>query len=147
MPLVISYPYPIGYDSINYYLPNLYHFENNWLKLVTEFPIYVVTVYLFAFIFSSNIYYSFLVSNVVLYGAFSMTIYLLSNKLMKQSFNMSLVFTIFVIFQLGTLRISWDLFRDLFSLIMFNLFLLFIGYLDKKNTWNRFISVLTIFFI
>ncbi len=145
VPLAISFPYPIGYDTINYYLPNLYHFDSNWLRLVTEFPIYIATVNLFSFIFSFDVYYSFLASNVVLYGIFSMTIYLLSNKVLNQSLNMSLAFTIFVIFQFGTLRISWDLFRDLFSLIMFNLFLLLVYHLNKNNTWNRFISILAVF--
>ena len=147
VPLAISFPYPIGYDAINYYLPNLYHFESNWPILVTEFPIYIATVYIFSFIFSFDVYYSFVASNVVLYGIFSMTIYLLSNKVLNQSLKMSLVFTIFAIFQFGTLRISWDLFRDLFSLSLFNLFLLLVNYLNKKNAWNRFISVLTVFSI
>ncbi len=74
-----------------------------------------------------------------------MTIYLLSNKVLNRSLKMSLVFTIFAIFQFGALRISWDLFRDLFSLIMFNLFLLLVNHLNKKNAWNRFISVFTVF--
>lgn len=74
-----------------------------------------------------------------------MTMYLLSNKVLDQSFKMSLVFTIFAIFQFGALRISWDLFRDLFSLVLFNLFLLLVNHLNKKNAWNRFVSVLTVF--
>lgn len=147
VPLAISFPYPIGYDTVNYYLPNLYHFESNWLKLVTEFPIYIATVYIFSFIFSFDVYYSFLASNVILYGVFSMTIYLLSNKVLNQSLKMSLAFTVFAIFQFGTLRISWDLFRDLFSLILLNLFLLLVNHLNKENAWNRFISVLTVFSI
>lgn len=147
VPLIISFPYPIGYDTINYYLPNLYHFDSNWVRLVTEFPIYIATVNLSSSIFSVDVYYSFLTSNVVLYGFFSVTIYLLSNKILNQSLNISLAFTIFVIFQFGTLRISWDLFRDLFSIIMFNLFLLLIYYLEKNNTWNRFISILALVFI
>ena len=147
VPLAISFPYPIGYDTVNYYLPNLYHFESNWPKLVTEFPIYIATVYVFSIVFSVDVYYSFLASNIILYGIFSMTIYLLSNRVLNQSLKMSLVFTVFTIFQIGTLRISWDLFRDIFSLIMFNLFLLLVNHLNKKNAWNRFISVLTVFSI
>ena len=147
VPSVISFPYPIGYDAVNYYLPNLYHFESDWVKLITEFPIYIATVYLFSFSFSADIYYSFLASNVVLYGVFSVSIYLLSNKILKQTLNVSLISTIFVIFQLGTLRISWDLFRDLFSLILFNVFLVLVDYLNKKNAWNHFVSVFAVFFV
>src|SRR3954452_17526586 len=61
---------------------------------------------------------------------------------------MSLVFAVFVIFQLGTLRVSWDLFRDLFSLILFNFFLLMINKIKEKNKMTPpFISFLTIFSI
>jgi len=145
VPAVTSFPYPIGYDTINYYLPHLYNFENSWTTLIFEFPIYISIVYLFSLIFSTDIYYSFLISNIILYGFFSLTIYLLSNKIMNQSSNRSLIFTVFVIFQLGTLRISWDLFRDLFSLSMFNIFLLLIYNFNKKYTFTHFFSLVAIF--
>jgi hypothetical protein len=147
VPIIINFPYPVGYDSINYYLPNLYNFENNWITLVTSFPVYLTIVYLFSSVFNLNIYYSFLTSNVILYGFFSVTIYLLSKKILNQSLNRSLIFTIFVIFQLGTLRISWDLFRNLFSLVLFNIFLLLIYDFTKKNILNRFIPLVSIFSI
>lgn len=148
MPLVVSFPYPVGYDTINYYLPALYHFDADWGRLATEFPIYIAVVYLFSLVSSIDVYYSFLASTVLLYGFFSTTVYLLGKKIMKQTSNMSLVFTVFVIFQLGTLRVSWDLFRDLFSLILFNFFLLMINNIKEKNNMNPpFISVVTIFFI
>ncbi len=147
VPIIINYPFPVGYDSINYYLPNLYHFENNWITLITSFPVFITIVYLFSYFFNIDLYYSFLTSNVILYGLFSVTIYLLSNKVLNQSQNRSLIFTVFVIFQLGTLRISWDLFRNLFSLVLFNLFLLLVYNFNKKNTLGHFISILTIFLI
>ena len=148
MPVVVSFPYPVGYDTINYYLPALYHFESDWGKLATEFPIYVAFVYLFSLVSSVDVYYSFLISNVLMYGFFSTTVYLLSKKIMKQTSNMSLIFAVFVIFQLGTLRISWDLFRDLFSLILFNFFLLMVSSIKEKNNMTSpFISIATIFSI
>jgi hypothetical protein len=147
-PVVVSFPYPVGYDTINYYLPTLYHFESNWEKLITEFPIYIALVYLFSLVSPVDIYYSFLISTVLLYGFFSATVYLLSKKIMKQTSNMSLVFTVFVIFQLGTLRVSWDLFRDLFSLILFNFFLLLINNIkEKNNITHPLISIVTVFSI
>ncbi len=147
VPIIINFPYPVGYDSINYYLPNLYNFENNWIVLITSFPVYLTIVYLFSSVFNVNLYYSFLTSNVILYGLFSVTIYLLSNKVLNQSLNHSLIFTVFVIFQLGTLRISWDLFRNLFSLVLFNLFLLLIYNFKKKNILSHFIPLISIFSI
>jgi hypothetical protein len=147
VPIIINYPFPVGYDSINYYLPNLYHFENNWITLITSFPVFITIVYLFSYFFNVDLYYTFLTSNVILYGLFSVTIYLLSNKVLNQPQNRSLIFAVFVIFQLGTLRISWDLFRNLFSLVLFNLFLILVYNFNKKNTLGHFISILTIFLI
>src|SRR5919112_4983773 len=144
VPIVVSFPYPVGYDTINYYLPALYHFDADWGRLATEFPIYIAVVYLFSLVSSIDVYYSFLASTVLLYGFFSTTVYLLSNIILKQTSNMSLVFAVFVIFQLGTLRVSWDLFRDLFSLILFNLFLLMINNIKEKNGKTPiFLSVVT----
>jgi hypothetical protein len=148
VPIVVSFPYPVGYDTVNYYLPALYHFDANWGRLATEFPIYIAFVYLFSLVSTVDVYYSFLVSTVLLYGFFSTTVYLLSKKIMKQTSNMSLVFAVFVIFQLGTLRVSWDLFRDLFSLILFNFFLLMINKIkEKDNMAPPLISVVTVFSI
>ncbi|MGN6821922.1 MAG: hypothetical protein ACTHJ7_03960, partial [Candidatus Nitrosocosmicus sp.] len=110
VPIILNFPIPVGYDTVNYYLPNLYHFQNNWIELVISFPVYITLVYFFSYIFSIDVYYSFLISNVTLYGLFSISIFLLSKTVMKQNLNRSLLFTVFVIFQLASLRISWDLF-------------------------------------
>ena len=147
IPIILNFPYPVGYDTVNYYLPYLYHFENNWTILLTSFPVYITIVYIFSYIFSIDIYYSFLSSNVILYGFFSISVFLLSKIILNQSFNRSLIFTVFVIFQLGTLRISWDLFRNLFSLILFNLFLLLVYYFKQKNAMDNMTSLISFFSI
>ncbi|HXT82817.1 MAG TPA: hypothetical protein VN704_00465 [Verrucomicrobiae bacterium] len=146
-PIIINYPLPIGYDSINYYIPNLYHFDNNLIVLVTSFPVFISTVYLFSHFSNISLYHSFLGSNVILYGLFSVSVYLLSNKILNQSYKRSLIFTVFVIFQLGALRISWDLFRNLFSISLFNFFLLILFTFKKNNTLGHFIPNLSIFLI
>ncbi|TVP42033.1 membrane protein of unknown function [Candidatus Nitrosocosmicus arcticus] len=51
------------------------------------------------------------------------------------------MFTIFVIFQLSILRISWDLYRDLLSLIFFNLYLIVLNNL-RSSTAKKSIIVL-----
>jgi len=147
IPIILNFPYPVGYDTVNYYLPYLYHFENNWTVLLTSFPVYITIVYIFSYIFSIDIYYSFLSSNVILYGFFSISVFLLSKIILNQSFNRSLIFTVFVIFQLGTLRISWDLFRNLFSLVLFNLFLLLVYYFKQKNAMDNMASLISFFSI
>lgn len=146
-PIIINYPLPIGYDSINYYIPNLYHFDNNLIVLVTSFPVFISIVYLFSHLSNISLYHSFLGSNVILYGLFSVSVYLLSNKILNQSYKRSLIFTVFVIFQLGALRISWDLFRNLFSISLFNFFLLILFTFKKNNILGHFIPNVSIFLI
>lgn len=127
IPILVNYPFPIGYDSINYYLPVLLEFKSSGLNFDTSFPIYIYIVYFFSFIFFSDIYFSFNFVNVVLFGLFGVSTFLLTNIVLKQPIKRSFIFTIFVIFQLNILRISWDLYRDLLSITLFNLYLIILN--------------------
>ena len=102
---------------------------------------------MFSHLSNISLYHSFLGSNVILYGLFSVSVYLLSNKILNQSYKRSLIFTVFVIFQLGALRISWDLFRNLFSISLFNFFLLILFTFKKNNILGHFIPNVSIFLI
>ena len=42
LPEVISYPYPIGYDVINYYIPVTTNFSEHWAQVSTQFPLYAL---------------------------------------------------------------------------------------------------------
>jgi hypothetical protein len=45
VPEILAYPYPIGYDVINYYLPVLSNYENYWPVVSTQFPLYVILLH------------------------------------------------------------------------------------------------------
>jgi hypothetical protein len=38
---LVAYPYPIGYDVINYYIPMLSDFENELHTILNEYPVYI----------------------------------------------------------------------------------------------------------
>jgi hypothetical protein len=156
IPVVMNFPYPIGYDSVNYYLPVLYTLSGNWSAFIVSFPVYISLVYFISEILQSGIYYSFTLTNIFLYGFFATTIFLLSRNILKQSLNRSLLYSVFVVYQLSVLRISWDLYRDLLSLIFFHVFLLLIDHIKCSQNVKRldyvlsnasvfFISVVTVF--
>ena len=42
----IAYPYPIGYDVINYYIPMLSNFENEWNVILIDYPLYTSVLHL-----------------------------------------------------------------------------------------------------
>jgi hypothetical protein len=41
VPELFAYPYPIGYDVINYYIPVTTNFADHWTQISSEFPLYV----------------------------------------------------------------------------------------------------------
>ena len=136
IPIIQNFPYPVGYDSINYYLPALYDLNSNPVIGGTLFPVYVFLVYSFHLISFSDLYLAFNVVNIVLYGSLSVTTFLLVNGVLRQSVNKSILFAIFVIFQLSVLRMAWDLHRDILALVCLNLSLVTINHL-RSHHFNR----------
>ena len=138
IPIIQNYPFPIGYDSINYYLPTLYDLNSNPVIGGELFPVYVFLVYIFYLIFFSDLYFAYNVVNIVLYGSFGVTTFLLINNVLRQSVDKSILFAIFVMFQLSTLRMEWDLHRDILALVFLNLCLVTINHM-KSLVINKFI--------
>ena len=134
IPVYLNYPYPIGYDSINYYLPFLYSFSENGINWTTSYPIYLFIVFFFSKIFLIDLITSFNFINIILYGILGISIFLLFARLMKISSLRGILFSLFVLIQLSTLRVSWDLHRDLLSMIIFNFCLLLISSVYKNRS-------------
>jgi hypothetical protein len=136
IPVIQNFPFPVGYDSINYYLPTLYDLNSNPVIGGTLFPVYVFLVYAFHLISFSDLYFAFNFVNIVLYGSLSVTTFLLVKNVLGQSVEKSILFAIFVIFQLSTLRMAWDLHRDILALVFLNLCLVTINHLKSFDN-NR----------
>ena len=45
VPELAAYPYPMGYDVINYYIPVVAHFEQHWPVAASQFPLYVIILH------------------------------------------------------------------------------------------------------
>ncbi len=129
IPVLQNFPFPVGYDSINYYIPALYDLNSNPVINGTLFPVYVLLVYAFHLISFSDLYFAFNFVNIVLYGSLSVTTFLLVKSVFGQSVNKSILYAIFVLFQLSTLRMAWDLHRDVLALVFLNLCLVAINHL------------------
>jgi hypothetical protein len=138
IPIIQNFPFPIGYDSINYYLPTLYDLNSNPNIGGELFPVYIFLVYVFFLIFFSDLYFSYNLVNVVLYGSFGITTFLLIKNVLRQPVDKSILFAIFVMFQLSTLRMEWDLHRDVLALIFLNLCLVTINTM-KSFVLNKFV--------
>jgi hypothetical protein len=118
IPDMMARPYPIGYDVINYYIPVITNFQEHWSAVSKQFPLYVLILHFFQISTNLQPQTLVIVSAVILYGFFSVSLFLMSRWLFGLSEAHSLYLTLFVIFQLPVLRTAWDLHKDVFSLTL-----------------------------
>jgi hypothetical protein len=45
MPELAAYPHPIGYDVVNYYIPKVASFQEDWNTISKQFPLYLTFLY------------------------------------------------------------------------------------------------------
>src|SRR5918994_7583282 len=116
LPEVVAYPYPIGYDVINYYIPVITNLEEHWSVISGQLPVY--TLILYSLHTATGLSPHVLVSSagVILYGFFSVSLFLTSRKLLRFNEIYCAYLALFVILQLPVLRTSWDLQKDIFAL-------------------------------
>src|ERR671921_417351 len=118
LPEVVAYPYPIGYDVINYYIPVITNLEEHWSVISGQLPVYILILY--SLHSSTGLSPHFLVSSagVILYGFFSVSLFLISRKLLRFNEIYGVYLALFVILQLPVLRTSWDLQKDILALTL-----------------------------
>src|SRR5215210_5525391 len=141
IPELIAYPYPIGYDVINYYIPVVTNFDKYWPTISGQFPFYVSLLHVISNNIGSSISPHFVVTAfaIITYGIFGVSIFFIGRKVLKINISYSIYLVFFVIFQLTVLRTTWDLHRDLFSLS--TMLLLFSIIYERKDTNNRIVII------
>ncbi|RPI82131.1 MAG: hypothetical protein EHM34_07400, partial [Nitrosopumilales archaeon] len=127
VPEILAFPYPIGYDVINYYLPVIKNFEEYWPTISNQFPFYVSLLYAISEVFHVEPRSVISASIVLVFGFFSLTIFSIGRNLLSLDNLQSIFLSIFVIFQMAVLRTSWDLHKDMFALTLTFFSLLFIS--------------------
>lgn len=143
VPEIVAYPYPIGYDVINYYLPVLSNFENHWNIVSSEFPLYVLLLYLIST--GTSLAPNIIVPSAAIFlcGFFSISVYLLSRRIFELECSRSFFLSLFVIFQSSLMRTTWDLHKDLLSLTaMF--FAISLGMTGRNVSNGVFVIVLSL---
>jgi hypothetical protein len=116
IPEILAYPYPVGYDVINYYLPILKNFDDYWLVISNQFPLYVSLLFAISEVFRVDPRIVVSSSIALIFGLFSVVIFSISRNLLHLNNLQSMFISIFVIFQVSVLRTSWDLHKDMFAL-------------------------------
>ena len=111
IPEIIAYPYPIGYDTINYYIPLANEVEFNSIK--DQINIFPYLIYILKILTSLDPHNLMIVLSSTIFGLFSLSIYLLLEGL---AIKPAWLMTIFILFQISTLRTTWDLQKDILAL-------------------------------
>ena len=115
-PELIAYPYPIGYDVINYYIPTVTNFEDKWDIISKQFPLYVTFLYIVSITTGLPAYSVIVAVIIAMTGIFGVSIFYLGRTLLKLGISHSVFIAIFAILQLAVLRTTWDFHRDIFAL-------------------------------
>ena len=116
VPELMAYPYPIGYDVVNYYMPTVANFEDKWDTVSKQFPLYVIFLYLVSIATGLPAHSVVVGVAIVMAGVFGMSLFYIGRALLKLGISQSLFLAIFAIFQVAILRTTWDLHRDIFAL-------------------------------
>ena len=139
IPEILAYPYPIGYDVINYYLPILKNFDDYSATISNQFPLYISLLHTISSTMNVDPRIVITSAVVLLYGLFSLVILSIANKLLHLDNLQSVFLSIFVIFQFSVLRTSWDLHKDLFAI---TLAFLCLYYIEKSQNYRKMLAVI-----
>jgi len=148
IPEVLSYPCSIGFDTV-YYAFRLeegviwYHwskfFTETWLLYALLIPVYRV--------FGGNPFLFLKVISPVLYGLNSAGVYFFARRYLRWGVGRSFVASFVFCFGLGSLRISWDLYRNILgmALLLFTLPFVLDVEAGRRRLLFVFLSLLTVF--
>jgi hypothetical protein len=142
IPELVAYPYPIGYDVVNYYIPVVASFEEHGSTVAGQFPLYVLLLH------SVNMATGLPAQSVVasvavaVFGIFGTSLYYVGRSLLKLGIGPSIFLAIFVVFQMAVLRTAWDLHRDIFALSAMMFAFSLLGRRDAR--WKEIAAILVL---
>jgi hypothetical protein len=116
IPELAAYPHPIGYDVVNYYIPKVVNFEEQWDTISKQFPLYVTFLYSLSSVTGVQPSYVVVFVAVALAGIFGVSLFYVGRNLLNLRIIQSVFLATFTVFQMAVLRTFWDLHRDVFAL-------------------------------
>jgi len=149
IPEILSYPYPIGFDTVFYAAriksglvwPHWTSVFSSWLLYAILIPLYKVT--------QVDPFLLLKLTAPVLYGLNTCGVYYFARKALNWSAKKALIAAFFFAFQLALLRISWDLYRNILGLAILLFALPFIPLQNTKSkkgfAWFVLLSILVVF--
>jgi hypothetical protein len=134
VPELVAYPYPIGYDVVNYYIPVVANFDAHWPTLIGQFPLYVLILHFVNMATGLSAHATVTATATVVFGGFGVSLFYAARSLLKLGVRQSIFLAVFAVFQMAVLRTAWDLHRDVFALAAMLLAFSLIG--RKGASWK-----------
>jgi hypothetical protein len=133
IPEVLSFPYPIGFDTVNYAArmkngivwPHWSFLSSTWLIYIILVPLYSLT--------QADPFLLLKIVGPLLYGGSAAGIYYFAWKGLNWSLKKSLFASVFFTFQLAALGISWQFYRNIFGLMLLLFALPFFKKIESKK--------------
>jgi hypothetical protein len=138
IPELAAYPHPIGYDVVNYYIPKIVNFQEQWGTISKQFPLYVT--FLYSLSTAIGLPPPAVVTSVAvaMAGIFGVSLFYIGRTLLNLQIIQSVFLATFTVFQMAVLRTFWDLHRDVLALAT----MLFVfSLLGRKDTGWRVLSI------
>ena len=138
IPELAAYPHPIGYDVVNYYIPKVTNFEEQWNTISKQFPLYVT--FLYSLSTASGLPAPAVVTSVAvaIAGIFGVSLFYTGRTLLNLQIIQSVFLATFTVFQMAVLRTFWDLHRDVLAL---SAMLFVFSLLGRKDAGWKVLSI------
>ncbi len=148
IPEILVGPYPVGWDTIAYYVPNTIDIAGGKFGLYQILGmaplLYAISVPIYSTL-ASNPIWTFKIMGPVLYGLLSWAMFRFLGKSLAWPANMAFLGSLVSALYFVTLRIGWDMYRTLLGLTFI---LLSIPLLESRTTLrNQLLLSLLIFLV
>ncbi|HKH85574.1 MAG TPA: hypothetical protein VKA40_03405 [Nitrososphaera sp.] len=138
IPELAAYPHPIGYDVVNYYIPKVVNFDEEWSTISKQFPLYVTLLYSLSSVTGVTPPFVVVFVAVAMAGIFGVSLFYVGRDLLNLRIIQSVFLSTFTVFQMAVLRTFWDLHRDVLALAT-TLFIFCL--LSRKDTGWKALSI------
>jgi hypothetical protein len=116
IPELAAYPHPIGYDVVNYYIPKLVNFQEQWSTISGQFPFYLTFLYSLSAPIGLSPPAVVTSVAVAMAGIFGVSLFYIGRSLLNLQIIQSLFLATFTVLQMAVLRTFWDLHKDVMAL-------------------------------
>jgi hypothetical protein len=138
VPELAAYPHPIGYDVVNYYIPKVVNFQEQWSAISNQFPLYVTFLYTLSTVVGLPPPAVVTSVAMAIAGIFGVSLFYIGRTLFNLRIIQSVFLATFTIFQMSVLRTFWDLHRDVLALAA----MLFVfSLLSRKDSGWKVLSI------